>query len=137
MTNICLQQDSDDPLAHIHFTAEGEVTFKSILFVPTSAPRGLFDEYGSKKNDYIKVGLASFCCPQLGGCKVTHRCPRFLIRHLFLSQLFVRRVFITDDFNDMMPKYLNFVKGVVSVFTCAPLQLFFSDIHCNVNLFVG
>nr|UED96498.1 heat shock protein 90b1 [Larimichthys polyactis] len=74
-------KDSDDPLAHIHFMAEGEVTFKSILFVPTSAPRGLFDEYGSKKNDYIK--------------------------------LFVRRVFITDDFNDMMPKYLNFVKGVV------------------------
>lgn len=51
------KQDSDDPLAHIHFTAEGEVTFKSILFVPTSAPRGLFDEYGSKKNDYIKVCL--------------------------------------------------------------------------------
>ncbi|XP_043980029.1 endoplasmin [Gambusia affinis] len=74
-------KDSDDPLAHIHFTAEGEVTFKSILFIPTSAPRGLFDEYGSKKNDYIK--------------------------------LFVRRVFITDDFNDMMPKYLNFIKGVV------------------------
>ncbi|XP_017261637.1 endoplasmin [Kryptolebias marmoratus] len=74
-------KDNDDPIAHIHFTAEGEVTFKSILFVPTSAPRGLFDEYGSKKNDYIK--------------------------------LFVRRVFITDDFNDMMPKYLNFVKGVV------------------------
>ncbi|XP_028285756.1 endoplasmin [Parambassis ranga] len=74
-------KDSDDPLAHIHFTAEGEVTFKSILFVPNSAPRGLFDEYGSKKNDFIK--------------------------------LFVRRVFITDDFNDMMPKYLNFVKGVV------------------------
>uniref|UniRef100_A0A665UR69 Endoplasmin n=1 Tax=Echeneis naucrates TaxID=173247 RepID=A0A665UR69_ECHNA len=74
-------KDTDDPLAHIHFTAEGEVTFKSILFVPNTAPRGLFDEYGSKKNDYIK--------------------------------LFVRRVFITDDFNDMMPKYLNFVKGVV------------------------
>ncbi|KAM7414841.1 hypothetical protein PAMA_019591 [Pampus argenteus] len=74
-------KDSDDPLTHIHFTAEGEVTFKSILFVPHSAPRGLFDEYGSKKNDFIK--------------------------------LFVRRVFITDDFNDMMPKYLNFVKGVV------------------------
>ncbi|KAL2087343.1 hypothetical protein ACEWY4_016171 [Coilia grayii] len=74
-------KDSDDPLAHIHFTAEGEVTFKSILFVPAAAPRGLFDEYGSKKNDFIK--------------------------------LFVRRVFITDDFHDMMPKYLNFVKGVV------------------------
>ncbi|XP_006004184.1 endoplasmin isoform X2 [Latimeria chalumnae] len=74
-------KDFDDPMSHIHFTAEGEVTFKSILFVPASAPRGLFDEYGSKKNDFIK--------------------------------LFVRRVFITDDFHDMMPKYLNFIKGVV------------------------
>lgn len=43
-------------MAYIHFTAEGEVTFKSILFVPNSAPRGLFDEYGSKKSDFIKVG---------------------------------------------------------------------------------
>ncbi|MBN3320012.1 ENPL protein, partial [Atractosteus spatula] len=74
-------RDSEEPLSHIHFTAEGEVTFKSILFVPSAAPRGLFDEYGSKKNDFIK--------------------------------LFVRRVFITDDFHDMMPKYLNFIKGVV------------------------
>ncbi|KAJ8245361.1 hypothetical protein GJAV_G00269940 [Gymnothorax javanicus] len=74
-------RDTDDPLSHIHFTAEGEVTFKSILFVPATAPRGLFDEYGTKKNDFIK--------------------------------LFVRRVFITDDFHDMMPKYLNFIKGVV------------------------
>ncbi|XP_046889120.1 endoplasmin-like [Hypomesus transpacificus] len=74
-------KDTDEPLSHIHFTAEGEVTFKSILFVPAAAPRGMFDEYGTKKNDFIK--------------------------------LFVRRVFITDDFNDMMPKYLNFVKGVV------------------------
>ncbi|KAJ1163596.1 hypothetical protein NDU88_004052, partial [Pleurodeles waltl] len=74
-------KESDDPLGHIHFTAEGEVTFKSILFIPSVAPRGLFDEYGSKKSDFIK--------------------------------LYVRRVFITDDFHDMMPKYLNFVKGVV------------------------
>uniref|UniRef100_A0A674CZV1 Endoplasmin n=1 Tax=Salmo trutta TaxID=8032 RepID=A0A674CZV1_SALTR len=74
-------KDTDEPLSHIHFTAEGEVTFKSILFIPTAAPRGMFDEYGTKKNDFIK--------------------------------LFVRRVFITDDFNDMMPKYLNFVRGVV------------------------
>ena len=55
-------QDTDDPIAHIHFTAEGEVTFRSILFVPTAAPRGLFDEYGSKKNDYIKV------CPSISIC---------------------------------------------------------------------
>lgn len=49
-------------MAYIHFTAEGEVTFKSILFVPNSAPRGLFDEYGSKKSDFIKVGQASDYC---------------------------------------------------------------------------
>ncbi len=50
-------QDTDEPLSQIHFTAEGEVTFKSILFIPASAPRGLFDEYGTKKNDFIKVIL--------------------------------------------------------------------------------
>uniref|UniRef100_A0A6B2FA41 Endoplasmin n=1 Tax=Bothriechis nubestris TaxID=1766655 RepID=A0A6B2FA41_9SAUR len=74
-------KETDEPMTYIHFTAEGEVTFKSILFIPSTAPRGLFDEYGSKKSDFIK--------------------------------LYVRRVFITDDFHDMMPKYLNFVKGVV------------------------
>uniref|UniRef100_A0A8C4SHQ5 Endoplasmin n=1 Tax=Erpetoichthys calabaricus TaxID=27687 RepID=A0A8C4SHQ5_ERPCA len=50
-------RDSEDPMSFIHFTAEGEVTFKSILFVPNVAPRGLFDEYGSKKNDFIKLYL--------------------------------------------------------------------------------
>ncbi|XP_022100344.1 endoplasmin-like [Acanthaster planci] len=71
---------SDDPLAKTHFTAEGEVTFKSILFVPKTAPPQMFADYG-KKFDHIS--------------------------------LYVRRVFITHDFEDMMPKYLNFVKGVV------------------------
>jgi heat shock protein beta len=73
-------QESDEPLAKTHFTAEGEVTFKSILFVPKSAPSGMFQEYG-KKVDYIKM--------------------------------YVRRVFITADFEEMMPKYLSFIKGLV------------------------
>jgi len=71
---------SDTPMAKIHFTAEGEVTFKSILYVPKTAPHDAFSNYG-KKVDHIKM--------------------------------FVRRVFITDDFQDMMPKYLSFVMGVV------------------------
>ena len=94
-------KDSDKPLAKTHFTAEGEVTFKSILFVPKSAPSDSFSSYG-KKVDHIKM--------------------------------YVRRVFITDNFEDMMPKYLNFVKGVVRI-----LDFYFSAtvlaLSCQDNLF--
>jgi len=75
-----VSKGSDEPMAKIHFTAEGEVTFKSILYVPKSSPFDTFSNYG-KKVDHIKM--------------------------------YVRRVFITDDFEDMMPKYLSFVRGVV------------------------
>lgn len=67
-------------MAHTHFVAEGEVTFRSILYVPTAGPNNMFSEYG-KKMDAIK--------------------------------LYVRRVFITDNFEEMMPKYLNFIRGIV------------------------
>lgn len=71
---------SDDPLAKTHFVAEGEVTFKSILFVPKTADFDAWSNYG-KKTDNIKM--------------------------------YVRRVFITDNFEEMMPKYLSFIKGIV------------------------
>ncbi|KAF8774432.1 endoplasmin-like [Argiope bruennichi] len=75
-----ITKDTMDPLAKTHFIAEGEVTFKSLLFIPSVQPSESFNRYGSKV-DHIK--------------------------------LYVRRVFITDDFQDMMPNYLGFVKGVV------------------------
>nr|AWI66278.1 glucose-regulated protein 94 [Mizuhopecten yessoensis] len=75
-----ISKDQEEPMAKVHFTAEGEVTFKSILYVPKTATPDLFQNYG-KHTDHIKM--------------------------------YVRRVFITDDFADMMPKYLSFVKGVV------------------------
>ncbi|CAB4053877.1 HSP90B [Lepeophtheirus salmonis] len=75
-----ITKDSNGPLAHTHFVAEGEVTFKSLLFVPVSQASESFNKYGSI-HENIK--------------------------------LYVRRVFITDDFKDMMPNYLSFVKGVV------------------------
>ncbi|VDP13583.1 unnamed protein product [Onchocerca flexuosa] len=75
-----ITKDHDNPLAYVHFTAEGEVTFKSILYVPRHSPFDMFQNYG-KGTDNIK--------------------------------LYVRRVFITDDFHDIMPKYLSFIRGIV------------------------
>lgn len=75
-----ITRDTTNPLAKTHFIAEGEVTFKSLLFVPSVQPSESFNRYGAKV-DHIK--------------------------------LYVRRVFITDDFQDMMPNYLSFIRGVV------------------------
>lgn len=75
-----LTHDSSDPFTQTHFVAEGEVTFKSLLFIPKVQPSESFNKYGTK-SDNIK--------------------------------LYVRRVFITDEFNDMMPNYLNFIRGIV------------------------
>jgi len=75
-----ITKDKNGPMTQTHFIAEGEVTFKSLLFVPNSQPSEQFNKYG-QAHENIK--------------------------------LYVRRVFITDDFKDMMPNYLSFVKGVV------------------------
>ncbi|XP_018018796.1 endoplasmin isoform X2 [Hyalella azteca] len=75
-----MSKDSQDSLAFTHFVAEGEVTFKALLFVPNTQPTENFNKYGTA-TDNIK--------------------------------LYVRRVFITDDFKDMMPNYLSFIRGVV------------------------
>lgn len=75
-----LTKETDDPLTYIHFTAEGEVEFKSILFIPKKAPSDMFENYYSKS-----AGL----------------------------KLYVRRVLINEEFDELMPRYLNFIKGVV------------------------
>ncbi len=75
-----ITKDQHAPLTQTHFVAEGEVTFKSLLFVPLQQPSESFNKYGTQP-EQIK--------------------------------LYVRRVFITDDFRDMMPHYLSFVRGVV------------------------
>merc|ERR1719322_1711448 len=75
-----ITKDSNGPLTQTHFIAEGEVTFKSLLFIPVNQPSESFNKYG-QKGENIK--------------------------------LYVRRVFITDDFQDMLPNYLSFIRGVV------------------------
>jgi len=74
-----LTKDYDDPMYYTHFSAEGEVDFRSILFIPGRAPQNVFD------TSVIQANI----------------------------RLYVRRVFITDDFRDLLPRYLNFIKGVV------------------------
>lgn len=49
-----LTKDRQDPLAKVHFVAEGEVTFKSLLFVPQNQPSDSFNRYGTV-TDNIKV----------------------------------------------------------------------------------
>jgi heat shock protein beta len=74
------ERSTMDPLTHTHFNAEGEVEFRSILYIPGEPPSDLFDNYYQKNN---------------------------------ALKLYVRKVLISDEFEDLMPRYLSFIKGVV------------------------
>merc|ERR1719191_1792991 len=75
-----ISKDYLDPLAYSHFNAEGEIEFKSILFLPKKAPFDMMDNYHQKKSEV---------------------------------KLYVRRVLVAEKFEDLLPRYLNFVRGVV------------------------
>lgn len=55
-----LSKDFGEPLTHTHFSAEGEVEFKSILFIPKEAPYDLYNDYYKKQNNLKLCAAGSF-----------------------------------------------------------------------------
>lgn len=53
-----ITKDSQGPLSHIHFIAEGEVTFKSVLYIPKVQQSENFNRYGTRTEN-IKVSFFS------------------------------------------------------------------------------
>ena len=71
----------DDPMQHTHFSLEGQVECKAVLYIPGMLPFELSKDMFDQDTNNIK--------------------------------LYVKRVFINDQFDELIPRYLKFIRGVV------------------------
>ena len=74
-----VSHDYIDPLKTIHYSAEGKIEFKALLYLPAKAPFDMFQQEGTKHGIH----------------------------------LYVKRIFIMDNCEALLPRYLRFAKGVV------------------------
>jgi molecular chaperone HtpG len=74
-----VSHDYTDPLKTIHYSAEGKIEFRALLYLPAKAPFDMFQQEGTKHGIH----------------------------------LYVKRIFIMDNCEALLPRYLRFAKGVV------------------------
>ncbi|KAI9314445.1 Hsp90 protein-domain-containing protein [Dichotomocladium elegans] len=74
-----ISKDQREPLSWTHVKGEGDVEYRSIIYIPSKVDPNFFQNLAEKAHNV---------------------------------RLFVKRVFITDEF-DLFPKWLSFLKGIV------------------------